>query len=531
MDAKQLKLGDVLPLARRITGCPDPLSLFGRLTDGGRRADTLVLESADIQTRNGERSVLFTRCAIRAESRGRAVQLEALTPNGRDALEHLSRSLDAPRDGDALRLTYPPAPARASEDERLTAPSPTDALRTMARSWTLQSRPVPSPLMIAGTFSYDFVEAYESLPDNAEDPLDFPDFVYWLPEEIVIVDHQRQQTTLLELIYGGDSAGTAYFDATNALEDLIDVVSETDAAPTSFPVAPTPDALPDDVDVDMSDAEFAAAVAELKQYIGAGDVFQVVPSRTFSTACGDPLASYRQLRRLNPSPYMFYVRDTRHTVFGASPETSVKVTASDESCIAEIRPIAGTRRRGRAPDGSIDRDLDSRIEAELRLDDKEVAEHMMLVDLARNDIARVSKPGTRHVPRLLTVDRYSHVMHLVSYVAGELRDELDALHAYTASMNMGTLVGAPKIRAAELLRRHEKTRRGPYGGAVGYLTCDGDMDTAIVIRSAVVADDTAYVRAGAGVVHDSVPDLEANETRMKAAAVLRAIQLSKTTGD
>jgi anthranilate synthase component 1 len=189
----------------------------------------------------------------------------------------------------------------------------------------------------------------------------------------------------------------------------------------------------------------------------------------------------------------------------------------------EIRPIAGTARRGRTPEGAPDLDLDGRLEAELRLSEKEVAEHMMLIDLARNDVARVSKPGTRHVPRLLTVDRYSHVMHLVSYVKGELQDGLDALHAYAASMNMGTLVGAPKLEAARILRQRETTRRGPYGGAVGYVTSEGDMDTAIVIRSALVKDGVAYVRAGAGVVYDSDPAAEAEETRRKAQAVLKAL--------
>ena len=191
--------------------------------------------------------------------------------------------------------------------------------------------------------------------------------------------------------------------------------------------------------------------------------------------------------------------------------------------IVEIRPIAGTALRGRNADGTIDLDLDGRREAALRLDEKELAEHMMLVDLARNDVARVALPGTRYVSRLLTVDRYVHVMHLVSYVQGALDRGLDALHAYVSAMNMGTLVGAPKIEAAGLIRRLEPTKRGPYGGAVGYLKVNGDMDTAIIIRSATVHDGIAHVRAGAGVVHDSVPESEALETRRKARAVLESL--------
>ncbi len=210
------------------------------------------------------------------------------------------------------------------------------------------------------------------------------------------------------------------------------------------------------------------------------------------------------------------------TLLGASPETAIRAVGNPRQ--VTIRPIAGTAPRGRAASGAMDPELDARRQAALMTDPKELAEHLMLVDLARNDVARVSRPGTRRVTRLLTVERYQHVMHLVSEVVGELADGLDGLHAYAASLNMGTLVGAPKIRAAELLRQHELTKRGCYGGSVGYLAHDGSLDTAIVIRSAFVKDSIARVRAGAGVVLDSDPMTEAAETRHKAAAVLRALR-------
>jgi anthranilate synthase component 1 len=237
--------------------------------------------------------------------------------------------------------------------------------------------------------------------------------------------------------------------------------------------------------------------------------------------CTDTLGVYERLKAINPSPYMYYLVDEDFELFGASPETFIKLDAM--SHIVDVKPIAGTRRRGRKADGEIDIELDSRLEAELRLDTKELAEHMMLVDLARNDIARVAKLGTRHLHRLLSVERYSHVMHLVSQVRAELAAGLDGLHAYQASMNMGTLVGAPKVKAAELLRKHEKSKRGPYGGAIGYMDAAGNFDTAIVIRSAYVKNGIAQVRAGAGVVYDSVAKAEAEETRNKASAVLSAI--------
>jgi anthranilate synthase component 1 len=275
------------------------------------------------------------------------------------------------------------------------------------------------------------------------------------------------------------------------------------------------------VTCDLPDPDFRALVTRLQRHVRAGDVFQVVPSRTFSLPCDDPMASYARLRASNPSPYQFFVRAPGFVLFGASPETAVKVESATRRVI--VRPIAGTAPRGCTLHGDVDADHDARLQAALMTNPKELAEHMMLVDLARNDVARVSRPGTRVVTRLLEVERYRHVMHLVSEVTGELGNGLDALHAWTGCLNAGTVVGAPKMRAAELLRRHEASRRGPYGGAVGYLTGDGSLDTALVIRSAFVTGGVAQVRAGAGVVLDSDPGREADETRRKAASVLRAI--------
>ncbi len=237
--------------------------------------------------------------------------------------------------------------------------------------------------------------------------------------------------------------------------------------------------------------------------------------------CPDPLRAYRQLRKSNPSPYMFLMQDEKFTLFGASPEMAIKFTAATRD--VEICPIAGTRPRGKNRDGTINPDLDSRIELELRTDQKEMAEHLMLVDLARNDLARICEPGSRHIAQLLKVDRYSHVMHLVSRLVGTLRQDLDALHAYQACMNMGTLTGAPKVRAMQLIRELENRRRDSYGGGIGYFLGNGDLETCIVIRSALVSDGVAHVQAGAGIVYDSNPQSEADETRNKAQAVLSAL--------
>lgn len=526
-----LQPGQVLPLSRALHVQPDPLALFAHVCEGGQKPNTILMESADASTKSGLQSVLITHGAVRVVCRGQSVQLDALTLNGQHALAaihgHLVQlsGVRVMHSTDArLMLHFSSVEQLVSESERLMSPSPMDALRQVATSWDLVNRPAAMSLLIAGVFSYDALGLYEALPKPNADQLDYPDFDFVLPEAMIVVNHQTRTTQVMTYVYGGADSERCYHDAQRRVAALVEAV---EAAPRALPV-PALNTNVDvmrDVDVDMDDEHFAQVVKTLKAHIEAGDVFQIVASRTYASPCDDPLRTYTILRALNPSPYMFFMASDTHTIFGASPETSVKVSGTPK--MVEIRPIAGTRRRGLNRDGQPDRDLDARIEAELRTNTKELAEHMMLVDLARNDVARVSVPGTRHVERLLSVERYSHVMHLVSYVEGQLKPEYDALHAYVASMNMGTLVGAPKVRAAQLLRQYEPTKRGPYGGAIGYLTCDGEMDTAIIIRSAVVKDDVAFVRAGAGVVHDSDPLAEADETTRKAAAVLRALALAR----
>ncbi len=520
MSPPDLPSGHLLPLARRLSARPDPLALFGALTKRGTRPDTLLLESADAATGEGERSLLIPRAAVRVTCRGREVRVTPLTPNGTALAEWVAAASGAERDGTAFVLTFPvPAGRDAPDAERIRAHSPLDALRMLALGPTVTAHPTALTHLVAGVFAYDLIDLFETLPAAASDPLDYPDFVFWVPEHLLVIDHVRASVAVVSLVAGGPGVEGRYHDAVRSVNDLVAAV--TDARPSS-PRQPFGADVPlPESEVDLDDAAYADVVCHLKGHVEQGDVFQVVPSRRFSVPCPDPFAAYGELRDLNPSPYMFYVRAPDHTLFGASPETAVRVRGEQRE--VTIRPIAGTAPRGRGPDGALDPDYDARLEVALRTDAKELAEHMMLVDLARNDVARVSEAGTRRVSRLLAVDRYSHVMHLVSEVTGRLWPDLDALHAYAASHNMGTLVGAPKIRAAQLLREVEPARRGPYGGAVGYITSTGEMDTAIVIRAAFVRDGVAHVRAGAGVVMASDPAREAHETRHKAASVLRAI--------
>ena len=268
--------------------------------------------------------------------------------------------------------------------------------------------------------------------------------------------------------------------------------------------------------------DYLAAVESCKEYIRAGDIFQVVPSQRLKVGTSaHPLDLYRALRDINPSPYMFYLKMDDLHLIGCSPEVMVRV----ENRQVTVRPIAGTRRRGESEEE------DRRLEEELLADPKERAEHIMLVDLGRNDVGRVGKYGTVVVDEQMVIERYSHVMHIVSNVTGELQDDKDALDALMACIPAGTLSGAPKVRAMEIIDEFEPTKRGPYGGAVGYFDFSGNMDTCIAIRTAVLKDNVAYVQAGGGIVADSVPEREFEETLNKAKALLRAIQVADRMGN
>lgn len=508
----------VTTAVRSVEAACDTAALFEQLTQGAD--DTALLESLDGNGRNNRQSLLFVGSALRVEGRGRRVVLTPLTEGGRLACRGLAPALassaEVERAGESLVAEFP-APERSGADpERIVSRSTADALRAILAGGGSD----PEPLRLVGVFAYDYVDQFEELPPAREDRHRFPDFLFWLPERLVVVDHRSGTTRAIA--HGFGNGPGAAEQAGSLADELVELITRVREPEMERPVRREPD---HEADADLDDRRFADLVEALKGHVRAGDVFQIVPSRTFRTPCPDPFAAYRVLRRLDPSPYMFYVAWGGDALLGASPEACVRVTGEPRR--VEIRPIAGTRPRGRTPGGAVDEDADRRLEAELRLNEKELAEHIMLVDLARNDVARVCRAGSRRVARLLEVERYSHVMHLVSAVEGELRPGLDALHAYLASANMGTLVGAPKIEAARLLRRYEVDRRGPYGGAVGYLTSDGELDTAIVIRAALVRDGVALVRAGAGVVFDSDPAAEARETRAKAGAVLRAVALAR----
>jgi anthranilate synthase component 1 len=493
-------------------GCLEPLRVFA----AWHRSDnpSFLLESADITTRIGEQSLVGLMTALGCQCQAGVVSFTAYSPWGMELRDQLLREFSPRRRGE--QLVFARLVDLGREEDRMGAESPVQVLK---RLLSLAAAMTGDPeTCLVGAFSYDFVDFFEPIGELSRSDEDFPDFAFQLPQWMAVIQHRLGSTSLRG--YGELPEG---WQARLQDPRMSEPYEPGPAHQTSYLVSPTAE-------------QFQEQVRLLQGHIALGDVFQAVPSRCFFLPCPDPLEAYARLKKANPSPYMFYLDLGDQVLFGSSPETAIKV--SGQPALVEIRPIAGTKPRGFNPDGSIDLDLDSRMEAELRLDGKELAEHMMLIDLARNDIARVSKPGTRFVPKLLTVDRYAFVMHLVSYVQGQLREDLDAFHAYVASMNMGTLVGAPKIRAAQLVRLLESCTmgpahqslgwttsglRGPYGGAVGYFTASGAMDTAIVIRSAHVRQGQAMVRAGAGIVADSLPEEETAETLRKAASILRAL--------
>lgn len=492
----------------------DPTLLFNHLCQ--EVPATMLLESAEINSKANLQSLLIVASALRIRAFGQRVEIEALTPNGENLLpimaEQLAdKALRCELSAQHLTINFGQPSHELDEDSRLKSASCLDVLRllpTLAQASTQQ----PENLFIGGLFAYDLIASFESLPAT-KTINQCPDYCFFVAEHYLVIDHQNQAARLKSCFF------TDNVEQQQTIKQRHDEIISA-CRPFLSPLAlGTTETFA--VHTNKSDEQYCAVVNSMKEAIYRGDIFQVVPSRKFSVPCPYPLIAYQKLKAQNPSPYMFFMQDNDFSLFGASPESALKYSSSTRK--VEIYPIAGTRPRGRDASGAIDLDLDSRIELSMRTDHKELAEHFMLVDLARNDLARICEAGSRYVANLTKVDRYSFVMHLVSHVVGTLRADLDIFHAYQACMNMGTLTGAPKVRAMQLIAEYEQERRGSYGGAVGYFTGKGDFDTCIVIRSAYVENGVATVQAGGGVVLDSSPQGEADETRNKARAVIRAI--------
>ncbi|MFN3524984.1 MAG: anthranilate synthase component I, partial [Paracoccus sp. (in: a-proteobacteria)] len=402
-------------------------------------------------------------------------------------------------------------------DEYHDDPTPAlDSLRALITESRIAVMPEGVPPVAAGLFGYlgyDMIRLVEDLPDVNPDPLDLPDAILMRPSVVAVLDGVKGEVTLCAPAWhdGSDNARAAY---ARAAERVMDALKSLDRQPSE------PRAFGEEVQIgapvsNFAKADYLAAVETAKDYIRAGDIFQVVPSQRWRMDFPlPPFALYRSLRRTNPSPFMFYLNMGGFQIVGASPEILVRLRDGEVT----IRPIAGTRPRG------ADEAEDRALEADLLGDQKELAEHLMLLDLGRNDVGRVAKPGTVRPTEQFVIERYSHVMHIVSNVVGELRADEDALSALLAGLPAGTVSGAPKVRAMQIIDELEPEKRGVYGGAVGYFAANGEMDMCIALRTGVVKDNALYIQAGGGVVYDSDPESEFVETLNKSRALQRAAE-------
>ena len=466
---------------RVVADLETPIGAFLKLAEG--RTNTFLLESVQGGATRGRYSIIgFDPDVILKVERGKA------SINRRAAL-------------DAAAFT----PVELA---------PLEALRALvAESQADVPEGLPSTAAgIYGYLGYDMVRLMEALPDDNPDPLGFPDAILMRPTVLAVFDTLKDELYITAPVYvqSGVTARQAWEGAQARMDEATARLSRT------LPHAASPQDLPDiAVTSNTTPAEYQAMVERAKAYIGAGDIFQVVLSQRFEAEFRlPPTALYRALRRTNPSPYMYFLDFGGFAIAGSSPEILVRVQDGHVT----IRPIAGTRRRGETPT------RDRELAEELMADPKELAEHLMLLDLGRNDVGRVAKIGTVKVTEKFFLEYYSHVMHIVSNVVGELDPRNDFVDALSAGFPAGTVSGAPKVRAMEIIDELEKVRRGIYGGCVGYFGADGSMDTCIILRTAIVADGKIHVQAGAGIVADSQPALEQQECENKARALFSAAE-------
>ncbi|HYR59354.1 MAG TPA: anthranilate synthase component I [Chthoniobacteraceae bacterium] len=484
------KRGNLIPVvAELIADAETPVSAFHKLDDG--RGYAFLFESVEKHDQAGRYSFIGVNQRVVFESRGPLIRI---TENG--VAREFQTASDPLADLEALMRQYRYVPAPALADARFAGGA-------------------------VGYLAYDMVRFFEpTVPPPPPDDLGMPDSVFTITDTVLIFDHRTRRLRVVVNAHVEDNVDAAYNRAADEIHKIIEKLSQ----PVPLPMLPI-DANRRLGSIDnysfsgnTLDSEFEAMVSDGQEFIRAGDIFQFVPSRRFAISYdGDPLTLYRTLRFVNPSPYMFCMKFAgRFALVGSSPEVHVRAVNGK----IEIRPIAGTRRRGPTPGE------DEANAADLLADPKERAEHLMLVDLARNDVGRASEFGSVKVTDFMSIERYSHVMHIVSNVEGRLRPDRTAYDVMRATFPAGTVSGSPKIRALQIINSCEKNKRGVYSGAVGYFGFDGNTDSCIALRTIVLKDGKAYVQAGAGVVADSTPEGESKETKNKAAGMIDAVVLA-----
>ena len=485
--------GNLIPVhAEFIADAETPVGAFAKLDDGGY---TFLFESVEKSEQTGRYSFVIVGPRVVMESNGRTIRI---TEDGatrefqseKDPLADLEKYMS--------RFRYVPLPDEPPE------------FRTRFFGGAV------------GYLGYDIVRFFEpSVPAAKGDQLGLPESLFVLAETVLIFDHLKRRLRIVANAFVQGDADAAYARATKTIADIAAKLAKPNQLP-SFPIAPPPP--PAAATSNTTREEFHARVRKAHEYIHAGDIFQVVPSQRFTTDyTGDPLTLYRALRFVNPSPYMFCMKfpaaqgRAAFSFVGSSPEVHVRAVNGK----IEIRPIAGTRKRG------VTHADDLALEKDLLADQKERAEHLMLVDLARNDIGRVCQYGTVTVPESFVIERYSHVMHIVSQVEGQIAPEKTAYDLMRATFPAGTVSGAPKIRAMQIIAENEPSQRGFYAGALGYFGYDGNSDTCIMLRTSLIKDGQIHIQAGAGVVADSIPTSEYQETVNKASALFKAVAMAE----
>jgi anthranilate synthase component 1 len=480
---QKAKSGNLIPVYREILADMEtPVSAFLKIDDGRY---SFLLESMEGGEKWARYSFLGSRPSVIVKSFG--------------------RSVDIIRSGKKERVLF----------DR----DPLEVIKGVLSEY----KPVPDPALprffggAVGFMGYDVVRFFEELPAREKNGLDTPDIFFMITDTLVVFDNVTHRIKVVSNAHvKGRSVEAAYREATKKIDALVRKLKGAGRRKAGIGKRKKPKEHA--LTSNFTKAQYEQAVLKAKEYIKAGDIFQVVPSQRFQTDISiEPYEIYRALRLINPSPYMYFLRCGDMTVVGASPEVMVRL----EKDRIDLRPIAGTRRRGATEEE------DKALAEELLADPKERAEHIMLVDLGRNDVGRVSEPGSVHVSELMVIERYSHVMHIVSNVRGRLSAGRDAYDVIRASFPAGTVSGAPKIRAMQIIDELEPTQRGPYAGAVGYFGFSGNMDTCITIRTLVIKDKVAYIQAGGGVVADSDPASEYQETMNKAKAMMRAVEMAE----
>ncbi len=514
------KIGSIVPLFEVVESI-DPTEFFIKLSNYGRNKNALLFESAD--GTSGERSLGSANPCLKVSGKDEDFEIKALNNLGRKFLQFLKgdfKFCDKVEYGkNAIKGKLKPLKKNVSEDQRLKLKTHIDILRTIAFKFKPTEKPFISYAGLFGIISYDFIDYVEDLPKNAQDNLNDADYEMYFLDNLFVIDHKENRAYIVaNALVMDNNKKKLYNECLKTFEYYKKSLKKKIPQVKKFKKKAL------QLTTDTTKEEFISIINKIKRHILDGDILQGSVSRTIMTNYNsEPLDIYNNLKQHFPGSYMFYINGESGILLGSSPYGSLKVEG-DEPRIVEIKLVGEEMPRGLA-DGNVDKDLDSKYEAKMKIDSGKIAQHTMFIDLYRSSIARIAEKGSRYADELYAIEKHPDKQYLVSNVKGTLREDLDALHAYLTTMNLQA--GVPGITAIKLLRQYEKTRRGFYGGSVCYMTPSGDFNSAIITRAMKLKNNKAYVKVGANVVHNSIPENKFQETEKKAKVCINRI---KTTG-